>query len=249
LSNIIRVNLNQKNVAFIPLRGIRNLSHYAAREILDFLSNRKVKMWFIIDRDEKAVEDIAQIRDRLGTSVAFFQTVGRELENYLLSPRANLSYLNTRFKPGQMAALPTEDDVREKLNLCADTLKCYVRWKRVSSSVGPLYPVKPRKMRDTMDRTAEDLTREDINNSIAELNSALSSLEDRAIGIEKDLNENWEVDKLKLVPGALLLDEFYKTYKFRFEKMRDAPLLASHMTASEIDATLAALIREIGSDI
>jgi putative ATP-dependent endonuclease of the OLD family len=87
-ASILGVNFGQSNVGFIHLRGIRNFVSYAAEETLDFLSKRQVKMWFIIDRDEKDDGEIKSLEEKLNGKATLVALRKREIENYLLSPRA-----------------------------------------------------------------------------------------------------------------------------------------------------------------
>src|SRR5262249_34948471 len=52
-ASTLGVNFGQANVGFIAMGGVRNFAHYATEATLSFLSNRRVKMWFLVDRDEK----------------------------------------------------------------------------------------------------------------------------------------------------------------------------------------------------
>ena len=210
LSNLLSVNLSQKNVGFIPLNGTRNLSYYATKEILDFLTKRRVRMWFVLDRDEKSDDDVKAISARLGSNVIFFATEGRELENYLLNPTANRNYLLARKGSREDVQQLTDGDVAAKLNLCADTLKSYAIWKRVAAQVYPFNPIRDRKAVDIANSSAQELVRKDIEAAIEGLKLTSTDIDERAQVIKNDIEMRWNQEKLKIAPGALVLDEFYK---------------------------------------
>ena len=52
-ASTLEINFSQANVGFIPMGGVRNFAHFATDKILSFLTKRQVKMWFLMDRDEK----------------------------------------------------------------------------------------------------------------------------------------------------------------------------------------------------
>ena len=240
--NKLSVNLSRGNVGFILLRGIGNLSYYAAKETLAFLHNRNVEMVFLIDRDEKADSEINAIKDALGQRVVFFPTEARELENYLLVPSAIAEYISER-KDGKTTV--SAEDIEALLETKVEELKGYALLKHLCHHLRPIYP--DREMSDRplnkdeciehfcgivrgMQRTAED-----IQKSIVAFQEHVSAhLEDR-----------WDREKYKLVPGTELLDEVFKTYGLRFLKLRDGPGLAAKLDDHAIDNELGTLLRNL----
>ena len=85
-------------MGFIHLEGARNLSYFAAEATLSFLSKRQVKMWFMIDRDERDEEDIRVIRKRLGNNAVASVLEKREIENYLIHPRVLVEHIATKLE-------------------------------------------------------------------------------------------------------------------------------------------------------
>ena len=59
-------NLSQANVGFVSMGGVRNFAHYATQAILSLLTKRQVKMWFVIDRDERENAEVAKLETQLG---------------------------------------------------------------------------------------------------------------------------------------------------------------------------------------
>jgi putative ATP-dependent endonuclease of OLD family len=245
LSNVVNVNLGKENVGFIPLHGIGNLTHYAAKEILDFLSKRRVRLWFLIDRDERATAEIERIKTRLGASVVFFPTRPRELENYLLVPRAVSTYLAERVTPGPGPNPPTEVEIKRKFNEIAETLKLYTTWKHAANLHRPLYPMKRRAPSDLAGDVRATIEG-DLKDALGSIEASLQTLESSTAGAIADIERRWDQEKLSLVPGAILLDELFKLYGLRFDKMRDSARLASYLTRPELDGELRSLIEGIG---
>ena len=137
LCNTLAVNLSRGNVGFILLRGIGNLSYYAAKETLEFLQKRNVRITFLMDRDERADSEITRIRDALGSNIVLFPTKSRELENYLIIPRAVAKYMSTHIR--------TDNPVDEKkietlIEEKTEKLKGRTLLKHLCHHVRPIYP-------------------------------------------------------------------------------------------------------------
>lgn len=61
------------------------------------------------------------------------------------------------------------------------------------------------------------------------------------------VESGWEDKKLDIVPGSAILDEVYKTFGSRYEKMRDGIGVASHMTRQQIDPEVRDFIEALRS--
>jgi putative ATP-dependent endonuclease of OLD family len=249
ISDVLEVKLNQSNVGFILLRGIGNLGHYAAKEILSFLSKRQVRLWFFVDRDERAEEEIAVMKERLGGGAILFPTRSRELENYLLNPSANVRHLKNRFaEAGAADNSPTEAEFSELLTVKADHLKSYTILKHAIASRKPIYPARDLGIDLAKEIDVTPVLQSEINASLETLSKEAEAIKETVDVITKDINARWEKDKLDLVPGSILLDQVYKEYGLRFEKLRDSPQLAKLMRAEDVDRELAQLIRTLGNE-
>jgi putative ATP-dependent endonuclease of the OLD family len=126
LSALLGVNLSSANVGFIPIEGARNLAHYAADATLSFLTKRQVRMWFLLDRDEKDEIDIKKLAGRLGSRAKLVVLQRREIENYLLCPRAIaefIGYKRALGALGRVVDIPSEDDVHNSLLKRVENLK------------------------------------------------------------------------------------------------------------------------------
>lgn len=246
IAKLLDINLSQRNVGFVPLNGIGNLGHYAAKEILDFLSKRRVRLGFLIDRDERAEHEIERIRKRLGADVTFTTTRARELENYLVSPSAIKQHLERRLAETSLDHV-SEGEIQARLAKCADSLKNYAVWKKLAWQTKPIYPVQTRAIADVKGKTPQDLLRDDISAAITELNKCLGSIDSTAVPIIQNLEERWSSEKFAITPGSLLLDELYKTYGLRFEKTRDSAQLASCLSREDVDDDLRRFILNIAN--
>jgi putative ATP-dependent endonuclease of the OLD family len=243
--NTISVNLSRGNVGFIILRGIGNLSYYAARETLGFLQKRNVEMIFLIDRDERAESEINSIKEALGARIVVWPTHAREIENLLIVPSAIARYISERKSDGTTV---NAKDVDEILDRKADELKGYTFLKHLGHHLRPIYP--DREMPDLPLGTTECI--EHFREIVNAMQKAAGDIQKNLDAIQKQVNEElerrWDKDKRKLVPGAALLDELFKTYGLRFVKLRDGPGLAAKLDVSDINLELQSILRNLDSE-
>ena len=80
----LQVNLGLHSVGFLPIGGVGNLRYFAAEQLLSFLSKRRVRLWVVIDRDEKDDVQLQKIVKQLADRAELVVLERRELENYFL---------------------------------------------------------------------------------------------------------------------------------------------------------------------
>jgi hypothetical protein len=249
----LKVNFGQANVGFVHMGGVRNFTHFAAEATLSFLSKRQVKIWFLVDRDEKEASEVAKLKERVGAAgtVVIFQ--GRELENFLLCPRAIAEFIHLkRVLSGNLAAgaAPTEAEVRNALDQCAEGLKQDTVDKRVAKLLcKPIYPSIKRGLEEQNAGSTTERIGKELERLIQELDSikanAARVYEEQSSGVDNA----WNSDKLSIVPGDELLDTVCRRYDVRFKKeFGDGVRLARLMRDDEIDTEIAEFIRLVGSD-
>jgi predicted ATP-dependent endonuclease of OLD family len=247
-ASLMKINFGQANVGFVSMGGVRNFTHYATESTLSFLTKRQVKMWFLIDKDERNDADVKSLEERLKEKAVVKVLEKREVENYLINNRAIIEFI--KFKK-QSSDTSTELEIKESdiaklIEDCAEQLKQTSIDKRVAKILcKPVYLSQDKifssdnsasaasKISDEIDRVTKQL--EDNKNKIAEV------YEEQSIELEK----NWDAEKLSLVQGDLLLDEVCKKYGVRFKKERDSARLASFMKEQEIDSEVKKIIQEI----
>jgi len=243
------VNLSQSNVGFIKMGGARSFSYFAASSTLSFLANRQVKLWFLLDRDEKDDEDIAAIQDKLGDNAIARVLDKREIENYLLIPEVLRQQIAEKMvKTGTTDAPPSVERIEELLGEVADTLKEVTILKRVGKTIcKPIYASVMQRSEELKDSSAEEKLTEQIEswqNKIDDLKSSITTeveTESHALGLI------WNQSKLEIVPGDLLIDSLYKHFGVRFHKERgDGIELARLMAKEDISPEISKLIESIG---
>lgn len=247
----LRVNFSQSNVGFVSMGGVRNFTHYAAEATIAFLTRRQVGIWFILDRDEKDDAEIKALQELFEGRASIYVLTKREIENFMLSPKALAFISFKRASTGKKDAivLPTEAEIKEALQATADELKQLTIEKRVAKALcKPIFPSAKALFDNEGEEFAARVTKE-LDKMTSEVQRAKDRLEKEISDQEKSVNAMWESSKLSLVPGDELLDRVCQKYGVRLKKERDSARLASLMTVDEIDESIKKLIREIGGII
>jgi putative ATP-dependent endonuclease of the OLD family len=243
----VGINLSQSNVGFVPIGGSRNFLYFAAEGTLSFLRKRGVRMWFILDRDERDVVEIEKLTQALGERATIIVLKRRELENYLVCPRAMAKFVAQK---RQLAAMPelalTAEDVRKTFDTVADELKELAIQKRVARIFNrPAYP----KFEPDENVTTDEAVVGRIASEVQSVVSRLEKLEERAADIMREERERveseWVQKKLEIVPGDELLDRVCRKYGVRYQKDKDGVRLASLIHTEDIPEEIKELLREL----
>ncbi|MGO8789963.1 MAG: AAA family ATPase [Terriglobia bacterium] len=249
----LNVNFGQANVGFVHMGGARNFTHFAAEATISFLSKRQVRIWFLMDRDEKEDSEVAKLKDRVGAAGTVVILKGRELENFLLCPRAIAEFIHLKkIISGNLAAgaVPSEIEIRNALDQCADGLKQDTVDKRVAKLLcKPIYP----SIKGVLEEQHEGSTTERIGKELDRLIREIDSIKARAATVYEEqssgVDNAWNSHKLSIVPGDELLDCVCRRYDVRFKKeFGDGVRLARLMHEDEINTEIAEFIHLVGSD-
>lgn len=243
------VNLGQLNAGFIQMNGVRNLGHYAAAEVVSFLTKRRVKLYFLVDADESKSFHFQRLREEFGENATVYVLRKREIENYLLSPSANIKHLTARKRLAQEAFSPADENAFRQLEIdAADSLKSLAVWKRIMASANrPLYPKSKKGCHPTDTGEMKSRARDMLEAIKSEADVAISGLDELCDEAIAAVETDWSNRKMDIVPGSAILDEVYKTFGFRYDKMRDGIGVASQMQNREIDDELRGFIRGLGT--
>jgi putative ATP-dependent endonuclease of OLD family len=249
-ASALTLNLSRSNVGFIHMGGVRNFTHYAAEAILSFLTKRQVQMWFILDRDERNDDEITKLKEMVGERADVRTLERREIESYLLCPRAIVRFIARKRELSQVQfeeELPTESDIENTIRRCASELKQIAIDKRVVKILcRPVYLSTKRLFEDSESTTVADGIAQEIRRSIKELEEAKSRIQSVYEEQTKVINDVWASIGSHIVPGDLLLDLVCQQYGVRFKKDRDGVRLASLMDETEIDREVKEIIHSIG---
>lgn len=254
-ASTLKVNLSQVNVGFITLEGARNFSHYAQGKTLSFLTKRRVKIWFLLDRDERQNSEITRLEQTLGEKATVKVLKRREVENYLLSPQAIMEFIKLKRELASQAntnnALPlTEAEIRKLLDECAEKLKRSVIDKQVARlTCRSVHPSLEFSFDGTQGTPITQKVIDENQKMIKRLEEAINKVEDVYQEQTKYVNDVWQYSKFDLVPGDHLLDMVCQKYDVRYKKELDGSRLASLINENELDREIKEIIQEIGKEI
>jgi putative ATP-dependent endonuclease of the OLD family len=247
-ASTLEINFSQANVGFVSMDGVRNFAHYATEKTIAFLSRRQVKLYFVLDRDERDDTEIKRLTDRLGRQANVTLLNRREIENYLLNPRAIAEFIvvKQQFAGNADVKWPSVASISDQIAESAEKLKSFAIEKRISRiACKPVYPDRdsihpPEPDADILIRVSKELSRQQT--ILQEVAEKLPQIAEREA---ESVNANWQGTKLDIVPGDLLLDDVCRAFGVRFVKERDASRLASLMRADEIADDIKQLLRRI----
>ena len=247
-ASTLSVNLSQANVGFISMGGVRNFGHYAADTIINFLTRRQVRTWFILDRDERDHEEVRRLQERLGARARAEILDRREIENFLVVPGPLAAFIRMKQEMSGNKSLPQveRDAILAAIDQCADELKELAIEKQVVKTLCvPIYPRVDAKQGGTTELA--DRIKEQLNQIHSQLDTTMQSIQQKIEEHARIIDESWQTRKLQLVPGDVLLDRICQRFGVRFKKGVDGPRLASLMSEKDIDADIRRIIQELGS--
>lgn len=247
-ASTLSVNLSQGNIGFISMGGARNFGYYAADTIMNFLSRRQVKVWFILDRDERDAAEIQRLREKLGDKARAEILDRREIENFMIVPSALTSFIEMKQNLSGKKTSPqvTPELVITAIDECANDLKQLAVQKQIVKAL--CVPIYPQKIE-------YEPSGAPLNERIeAEMTRIKAAVENTIKGISAEIDKqsqevetDWDHQKLKIVPGDALIDKVCQRFGTRFRKASDGSRLASFMRASEIDPQIARIILDLGT--
>ncbi len=236
----LKLNLSRSNVGFVHMKGVRNFAHFAAEGTLDLLSRRRVKLWFIADRDKRDDLEVQRMVRRLDGRAELVVLTKRELENYLAVPKALEAFIAERTKKGM--APPDENTVSSAIDAVAQTLKPeVVRLKLEDRLLKPIF-LHTRESKGMP-------TKERLDRAIAEANDRQSRLDRELKEIEQSVEGSSASELLEIVPGTLLLEGVCKKFEVSYSKPGgDGDRLARFLTQDQIAPEIRGVLMHICVD-
>lgn len=250
-ASIMGVNLSQPNVGFVHMGGVRNFAHFATDATLSFLTKRQVDMTFLMDRDEKEDPEVAKLQKALEGKANVKILQKRELENYLISPKAVTKFIEwklSQLEQGINKVVPTIEEVTSKIAEVADTLKQLTIDKRAAKLLcEPIYPARNK----IFSSTSESSIKDNINQELDEMLHALQSVKTKVDEVyeqqSRNVEQSWSTSKLAIVQGDILLDNLCQSFGVRFKKERDSARLAKFMQVEDIDTEIKIIIQAMSN--
>ena len=247
-ASICGINLAQASVGFVPMGGVRNLAHFATEATINFLGKRRVSVFFMLDRDEREEAEVKRLATQLGKKAELIVLKKRELENYLLCPKAIVKFIELKYQLIGVKDSKKVDvaEIEKGINTCADALKDVAIERRVAKiACLPIYPNRNAVLDLGSEITLINRLKEEYSNQKKKLSQLEEKLENLIEEQTKLVENSWSVKKQDLVPGDLLLDDLCKLFGVRFNKERDSARLASLMEEYEIDSEIKDILKRL----
>jgi len=240
------VNLAQRNIGFIRMGGVRNFTHYANEAVLSFLSRRQVEIFFLLDHDEKDNEEIRSISEKLSGKAKVKVLDKREIENYLLSPKALCTFLTKKTEHSKKSEQElSENKIAELLPQCAEKLREFTIGKHVFRTLCKPVFATSSWVDDVPRHGAKEAIRAELQKQTSSIDERQTQLDD-VYGKESEaVGKNWESSKLDRVPDSELLENLFQEYGVHFHKETDSARLAAKISKDEIDKELVDFIKQL----
>lgn len=251
----LKLSLTKHNITVLPMGGGDDAARKAPlrQEVLAGISQRAtVPHLFLLDRDERSEAEVDQLRRRLGTHIHILER--REMENYLLIPRALLAALRAKHEddPAKRARLAaaTEEEVQELIMQIANSLFDTVLLKRIRAEIGGLRGgFLPRDQVSTLIASVRDpnfvsILRDRIQQQVEQ---RLADVDIEAV-VRKQrelLNEGWADVRRRpeIAPGEEVVSAVFKHFDSKFRKTRDGVLIAQHMNVDDIALEMQTILK------
>ena len=237
MAKTLNVDFAASNTAFVVMGGSSRFGQFAAESILDLLSRRRVRMTFILDRDEAHNDDVQKIVDRAGERARVHVLVKRELENYLIHPDAIKRRIEEKSKTAAIPVSPELSQIDAEISEKCESLKARAIELRLNKwSLSPIYP-----FRFEGDPVAK------LNLTKLELESRIAEYDTTRLTIEADIEKGWsEQRSIEVVPGGELLDLVFQTFGLRYRKDVDPQEIAKFIPRESIEKEISQIIKGCG---
>lgn len=255
-SDTLNIGLAEQNVTLLVMGGGEFASRSAPlrSELLSGISQRSpVPHLFVVDRDQRNSQAVSTLENRLGDRVHVLRA--RELENYLLVPRALREALSEKCKTDSNLLRKlhetSNEDIEQLIRRAVDDLYGIILLKRIRAELGSLRQgfVTP----DTVTVLATEASLKSLPQKVyravkAEIAPHLTKarIEEIVITLKKTLDDEWQDPDQReyLAPGAEILDAVFGHFGVRYRKPADTVRIAQHMSAGEIAPEIMQLLRK-----
>jgi len=218
------------------MAGSTGFSHFAADATLDLLSRRQIRMWFIVDNDERSESDVQKMVDRIGDRAKLVVLKRRELENYLLAPEAMVALINEKSVTAGYKAKGVDNDqiFKDIADVSEGLLDRAVQLLVEKKLLTPIYA------KYGGDTVAEKL--EKMAEAATERARDAAKVEKE---VRSSLSVSWKSDAVNKAPGSEIIDGVMKKYGLSYNKTKDGPRLARSIRSALVDHEIVSLLREI----
>lgn len=255
-SEKLHMNVAERNINVLPMGGGKHAERGAPirSDLLRNISRKAtVPHMFFLDRDERSTGEIHNLEAQLGDQLHLFQS--RELENYLLVPRAIIAALKEKHRDDQVKlehlAVITEKHVRQLIISAANNLYGTVLIKRIQCEIGGLREgLLPKEAVPVLAPHASDpelaaLVLREIKTRFEGHVAGIPL--DAIIASEKEaLDAAWTIpeNRLQLAPGEEILIEVFSKLGSEYHKPKDTARIARAMRPDEIDDEIKDILKK-----
>jgi predicted ATPase len=232
-SDTIGASLDEHNVTLLPTGGSEQAGRNARlrSDLLTGLSRKTgVPHLFVIDRDERSAREVRKLRDELGDRVHVLER--REIENYLLAPRAIVAAMRSKYRDDAEISKKLEEvdeaRVQDLIDEIAGSLYGLILLKRIRTEL-------PGLSGGILSReTAASLSDQADNPDLAKL----------LISEKAALDAEWASvsDRRSIAPGEEILERLFEAFGGTYKKPQDTRRIAREMRKSDVAAELVELI-------
>jgi len=247
-ASICKINLAEASVGFVSMGGARNITHFATEATINFLTKRRISIFFVIDRDERDDSEIDRLKDTIGDNAKLVVLNKRELENYLLCPRAIAKFIKQKHllageKTDNITNI-SESEIEKAIDTCAEDLKDVVIERKVTKiTCSPIYLNRSAVLSSDSDTSLLTKLKNEYQSQREKLCQIEHNLEDIINEETCKVEKIWQSRKKDLVPGDILLDKVCQRFDVRFNKQKDSARLAALMEENEIDSEVKDLVK------
>lgn len=253
-SKTLGMSLEEHNITLFPMGGGEHAerSTKVRSQVLAGISKKApVPHLFVLDRDERRQSEIENLQQALGDRLILLQA--RELENYLLSPRALMAALRSKCKddPSIMNRLEeaNPEEVKALIHATADKLYGLILLKRVRVEIaglpGGLFPresattLASEAQEDDLAKIILQVVEQRLERHVGDLNIP------KIVQAQKDVLDKEWVDiarRVQIAPGEEIVAAVFKHFGSEYRKPGDTGRIAKEMSQDEIPPEIKELI-------
>lgn len=240
LGELIRkldLDISSSSTAFVQMGGASRFAHYAAEATLRLLSRRQIKLWFVIDKDERDDTDVTRLLDKLGDRAELMFLGRREIENYLLFAEPICSLISEKLESSEPRERPSLEEIETLIKSTAEGLLERAIELRVAKIM-----LKPVYAQYGGNNIRERLVA--MSDAISAKASTIDATESL---IRDELTPNWTRDATKLAPGSEILDAIFSKYGCRYKKEVDGRRLAERIDPTKLDTEIVRFLRKVAT--
>jgi ABC-type cobalamin/Fe3+-siderophores transport system ATPase subunit len=256
-SEKLALSLEEHNVTTVSMGGGSDAARgtRVRSDVLEGVSKKApVLHLFVLDRDERGRSEITKLQESLGDRVCLLQR--RELENYLLAPRALLAAILSKHSDDapttEKIDASSKDDVSKIIQTKADSLYELVLMKRIRAELaglrGGLLP------RDAIAGLSHKINfkhfpkiiRRQIDSRISEHLDGLkiNEIVDR---VKFDLDSEWaDISRRTwIAPGEEIIAAVFHHFGSEYKKPKDTLRIAREMKREEIPDEIVDILKRV----